>query len=216
MAGRLDQGSVDDFVGLAHDEPSAAATWLRWRPELAYLTSSWGENALQAASHLGHKQLLSALLEHGAAVDVYAACSMGDTATVRALLPAHSAQACGIHGLPILHFGVVSRDVQMLEFLLGAGVAANQPGASLSPLHSAVAIGSKTMIRLLLAAGADTRFRDALGATALDWAQELDAFDAEVLDLLDWNTRSAAAGELRYSSGWLGGHKGGRNRRYLS
>jgi ankyrin repeat protein len=216
MAGRLDQGLVDDFVGLAHDEPSAAATWLRRRPELAPLTSSWGENALHAASHLGHRQLLSALLDHGAVVDLYTACSMGDTAKVRALLPAHSAPACGIHGLPLLHFGVVSRDVQMLEFLLGAGVAANQPGASLSPLHSAVAIGSKAMIRLLLAAGADTRFRDALGATALDWAQDLDAFDEEVLDLLDWNTSSVAVEEPRYSSGWLGGHKGGRHRRYLS
>lgn len=216
MAGTSDQPAVDDFVGLAHDEPLTAITWLRRDPHLATQTSSWGESALQAASHLGHQDLLSVLVENGAPVDLYVACANRDGATVRALLSSHRPGTCGVHRLPLLHFGVVSRDVQLLEFLLGAGVAPNQRDASLSPLHSAVAIGSTEMIRLLLAAGADTTFRDALGATPLDWALELGVHDAELLDLLDWASTSALVEAAGNPYGRLGGHNGSGNRRYLS
>ena len=69
---------------------------------------------------------------------------------------------------------VVSRDRSILDMLLDAGVALNPRGASLSPLHSAVAVGSVPMIRALIEAGVDRTVTDAFGATALDWAYDVE------------------------------------------
>lgn len=163
---------VDAFVGAAHDEPSAALAMLAADRDLAAAASSWGETALQAASHLGHRQLLERLVQAGVEIDLFAACAMGDGEAVQALLPGAALGACGVHALPLLHFGVMSRDVAIVEMLLRAGVKLNPEGASLSPLHSAVGIGSVPMIRMLVGAGVDCDVKDAYGATALDWAYD--------------------------------------------
>jgi ankyrin repeat protein len=86
----------------------------------------------------------------------------------------HHPDACGVHGLPLLHFAIMSRATAMLETLLSAGVEVNPMCAALPPLHSAVASGRSEFVRLLLHAGAEPAARDAYGATALDWALELD------------------------------------------
>jgi hypothetical protein len=168
------QQSVDEFVDAAHEQPTAAISLLRQNPAIAEATSSWGESGLQAASHLGHQELLSRMIESAVSLDIYAACAIGDAPAVRSMLASSASDAHGIHDLPLLHFGVMSRDIAMLELLLDASVALNPPGASLSPLHSAVAIGSSAMVRLLLSAGASLACPDAFGATALDWALALD------------------------------------------
>lgn len=163
---------VDIFVSAAHDQPAVASAMLATDQSLATATSSWGETALQAASHLGHRGLIEALLESGADVDLFAACALGDRELAQELLSEAAPDACGVHALPILHFGVMSRDLAMVEMLLSAGVALHPEGASLSPLHSAVAIGSVPMIRTLVGAGVDCTMTDAFGATALDWAHD--------------------------------------------
>jgi ankyrin repeat protein len=95
-----------------------------------------------------------------------------------------SADICGVHSLPLLHFAVMSRNPMMVEALLAAGISPNPAGASLSALHSAVAIGSAEMVRILVSAGADTTFQDAFGSNALDWAGDLGDLDSNVIDLL--------------------------------
>jgi hypothetical protein len=93
---------------------------------------------------------------------------------VRELLAHFDPDDLGVHCLPLSHFGVMSGDPGMLQALVDAGLGLNPPGASLSPLHSAVAIGSIPMIRILIVAGVDCEVRDAFGATALDWAYEVE------------------------------------------
>jgi ankyrin repeat protein len=167
--------SLDDaFVGLVHDDPGAALIRLEGSRSLALAAASWGETALEAASHLGNRRLLAAFIEAGAVPDIFAACAMGDMRGVEGLLPFTRRDALGVHRLPLLHFAVVSRDPAMLDMLLDAGVALNPRGASLSPLHSAVAVGSVPMIRALVEAGVDRSVTDAFGATALDWAYDVE------------------------------------------
>ena len=184
---------VDAFVNAAHDDPSAAVAMLAADPTFATAVSSWGETGLQAASHLGHRELIERLAESGAQIDVFAACAIGDQEAVQALLPDTARDACGVHRLPILHFGVMSRDLAMLKTLLREGVALNPRGASLSPLHSAVAIGSVLMIRLLVAAGVDCSLPDAFGATALDWANDIEDRGSVVAVILSGYLRRATA-----------------------
>ena len=180
----VDQPAVDTFVAAAHEAPEVAVRWLRRNPSLAARSSSWGESALQAASHLGHTDLLQALVDGGVELDLFALCALADIQAVAAMLPSGVVgDARGVHGLPILHFAVVSGQVAMVRSLIAAGAAVNPPGASLSPLHSAVAVGSTELVHVLLEAGADAEVRDAFGATPPDWARELDGDHSEVVRL---------------------------------
>ncbi len=165
---------TNDFVDAAHHEPAVAIELLSKNPSLAEATSTWGETALQAASHLGHHHLLLRLLELGVMPDLFAACALGDRRLAFAMLRGVRYRGRGAHGLPTLHFGIMSRDVRMVEMLIEAGVPVNPPGASLPPLHSAVAIRSAQIVRVLLTAGADIDALDVFGATAADWADEFD------------------------------------------
>ena len=169
---RLPDG-IDGFVTAAHTAPLDAERELLGDRKLVQRTSTWGETGLQAASHCGHRRLVRRLVQAGASLDVYAACVLGDLAVIRRTLRQVPPDACGVHGLPLAHFAVMSREVGVLEFVLSAGVEVNPAGASLSPLHTAVAVGSEAMAQLLIAAGADPEFRDGFGRTAEDWAVRL-------------------------------------------
>lgn len=162
-------------------------------PKLAICHSSWGETALQAASHLGHRSLLSSLINVGVSVDLFAACAIGDIDTALELIRLTGPDVCGVHGLPILHFGVVGGKPYVLGILLAAGVPVNPKTASLSPLHSAVACGSLAMIHRLLLAGADPTAPDAFGATVLDWALDLEREGSEIVSVLTSNQKSTRA-----------------------
>ena len=175
---------VDEFVNAAHEEPAAAITMLGRNHELGASRSSWGETALEAASHLGHHHLIRRLFEIGVPTDLFSACAIGDRLAVAARLAELPASGCGVHRLPMLHFGIVSRDLGMLALLVDEGVAVNPRGASVPPLHSAVAIGSGPMVEALLGAGADLQATDAFGATALDWATELNTLDPALIGQL--------------------------------
>ena len=186
------QRAADDFVGAAHEDPEAALRQLKRRPQLALAVSSWGETPLQAASHLGHRRLLAGLVDAGAPFDVFAACAMADRRLIRKLMAFAPPYALGVHGLPLLHFAVMSREPEIVDILLAANVAVNPNGASLSPLHSAVAIGSVPMIRALILAGVDRSAPDAYGATALDWAYEIEDRGSVIAVLLAGYLRRAA------------------------
>jgi len=181
---RITQQSVDLFVHLAHASPMAAIAQLDTHPSLSRATSSWGETALQAASHLGHRKLIARLVDCGLTLDLFAATALGDVAAVNAIMAAGPKDLCGVHDLPLLHFAVMSRDLEIVEALIAAGVPLCPPAASLSPIHSAAGIGSKSMVHALVSAGADVSFTDAFGQTALDWAYELRVTDPEMLELL--------------------------------
>jgi ankyrin repeat protein len=184
--------TADDYVSLVHENPAAALTELRKNRSLVGSAASWGETAMQAASHLGHRRLLAAIIDAGVVPDIFAACAMGDMAAVEALLPYTRPDVLGVHRLPLLHFAVMSRDPSMLDMLLDARVTLNPRGASLSPLHSAVGVGSVPMIRALVEAGVDRTVTDAFGATALDWAYDVEDKGSILAVLLAGYLRRAA------------------------
>ena len=166
--------AVDALVAASHAQPALAETILADNQKLSQCQSSWGETAIQAASHLGHKALVWRIIEAGADLDLFSACAVGDQAAVMSRYNPKRPDICGVHGLPLLHFAIMGGAAGIVEALLAAGVEVNLNRAALPPLHSAVASGRHDLVRLLLDAGADATACDAYGATALDWARELD------------------------------------------
>jgi hypothetical protein len=190
---QLPQDLVDGFVAAAHELPALAIEMLRRHPRLSRVTSSWGETPIEAASHLGHRALMVELLRCGVAFDAFVAAALGDIAAVHALVNVENQDACGVHGLPLLHFGIVSRESSVFQLMVDKGVSVNPPGASLPPLHSAVATGQVSAIRTLIFFGADLQATDAFGATASDWALDLHGPRSEELALLRrWEERLEA------------------------
>jgi hypothetical protein len=175
---------VDAVVAAAHDRPLAAIGLIGRCASLATEPSSWGETALEAACHLGHRQLLAHLRQVGVRFDIFSACAAGDRRLISSVWRPACANAVGVHYLPLLHFAAVSRDVGVVELLLELGANPDPPAASLSPLHSAVAVASAPMISCLMMAGARTSAVDAFGSTPLDWAREMWGPGSNLLPLL--------------------------------
>lgn len=175
---------VDRFVSASHERPGAAIQMLKRNGALAGAPSSWGETALQAASHLGHRALLRALVTAGVGLDVFAASAMADRTAVIALLTPENRGALGVHGLPLLHFGIVSRNPTVLALLIGKGVPVNPTNASLPPLHSAVVVGEAYAVEMLCLAGADLDATDAFGATAAEWALDIHGSRSDAFGVL--------------------------------
>jgi hypothetical protein len=186
-----DLSAVDLLVAASHVRPALAEQMLSRNQALSKCQSSWGETGIEAASHLGHKALVWRFIEAGAELDLFAACAVGDREAAMSRYNTSRSHACGVHGLPLLHFAIMSRSTAMLETLLGAGVEVNPKRASLPPLHSAVASGRSEFVRLLLDVGADPAARDAYGTTALDWAFELDGDGSTSVRLLLMHQHSA-------------------------
>jgi Ankyrin repeats (many copies) len=195
---RFDQAAVDEVVRAAHDDPDLAADLIGRDAALALEPSSWGESALQAASHLGHGRLLLHLGSIGVDLGLFGACALGDRLLIRTKWRVESATALGIHDLPLLHFAVISRDVRVVETVVDLGASPNPQGVSLSPLHTAVAIGSLRIVHFLLNIGASTSAVDAFGATPLDWSTELFGHDSRLLRMLtpDGSARTTSTGGL--------------------
>lgn len=187
------QDLVDGFVSAAHFLPAVAIQMLRQDPRLARVVSSWGETPMEAASHLGHRDLIRELLRRGVGLDIFVAAALGDKTAVHALVTFENFEACGVHGLPLLHFGIVSRNVPAFQLMVDKGVSVNPVRANLPPLHSAVATGQPSAIKTLIFFGADLRATDAYGATASDWALDIHGPRSEELALLrHWEERLEA------------------------
>jgi len=151
------------------------------QPTLVHSRSSWGEAAIEAASHVGNQGLAWRCIEAGASIDLFTACALGDVRLMMARFEDSRRDARGVHGLPLLHFAVVSGSAQLLAVLLDAGAEVNPRNAPITPLHSAVAAHGDESVRRLLEAGAHVCAVDSLGATALDWAIDLDGPGSETV-----------------------------------
>src|SRR6185503_7910334 len=148
-----------------------------------------GIPALVVAAQKGHAQVVRALLEHGARSGVQdaliAAASAGDADSARMLLRAGAAvDGKSAYGLtPLMHAaGIVSKP-EMVRFLLasGAAVDATDPDGRTALFIAAmtgtgrlrqpppeVVEAAKSVVRILLAAGADPKAKERHLGTVMD------------------------------------------------
>jgi ankyrin repeat protein len=152
---------VDIFVASALGLPDRVEQILRVDQGAIESYSPDGWTPLHLASHFGHAEVVSLLLEQGASVT---ARSKNDLAN----MPLHAALAGG------------HRPVAELLLAHGADVNATQHGG-FTPLHAAAENGDPEMVRLLLAQGADSAARADDGRSAIDFANEAGHSELQIL-----------------------------------
>ncbi|MEZ4524017.1 MAG: ankyrin repeat domain-containing protein [Thermomicrobiales bacterium] len=169
------QEQIDAFVAACHGDLSAVQSMLADNPEMVNSRSSLDESPLQAAAHVGAREIATYLLSQGADMDICAAASLGDVATVREYLEEDRsrATATGAHDIPVLFHAVAGGNVEVAQTLIEHGadlVTVTSPEST--ALNMAAARDHVAMARWLLDHGAPTDVADYQGKTPLDRAVE--------------------------------------------
>jgi hypothetical protein len=167
---------IREFVIAGHGNLEKVKQMLSEKPGLLQLSHSWGpgdtETALQAAAHVGSRDVATYLLAKGVPLDICTAAMLGLKAEVEGLLreDADLIQAAGAHGIPLLTHAALSGNIELAQLLLERGA---REGMS-SALLNAVSMGHVAMTRWLLEMGEpDVKLKNFQGKTALEIADEL-------------------------------------------
>jgi hypothetical protein len=106
---QLNRLLVQDFVIYAHSDLGMVQKLLGTEPALLNATIDWGngdwESGLGGASHMGRRDIVEFLLDHGARIDLFCAAMLGRLDAVKSFLALEPKliDAKGPHGLS-LHF----------------------------------------------------------------------------------------------------------------
>ena len=165
------QDQVKEFVLAAHADFDKVKALLTADPHLLnqrYV--DFNETALEAASHMGNRQIAEYLLDAGAPLTICAAAMLGRMDDVAEIVDKDPGlvNAKGAHGIPLIYHAALSGDTELTELLLALG-----GGAGLeTSLHAAVKFGHSEMTRWLLAHGAAREVKDFQERTPLQVASE--------------------------------------------
>src|SRR5690349_4158644 len=170
----LTQEVIDEFVGVSHGDAARVRELLVQYPELVNARASWGETPIEAAAQVANKEIMKLLLDAGAPLEICTAAALGDRERVLSLLEAdpNLKNATGAHGIPIMHYPVVTGNKELAELLLGYGADVNAGGGSNTALHGAAYFNQAETARWLLEHGADVNPLDYEGKTPLARAVE--------------------------------------------
>jgi hypothetical protein len=100
---------VKEFVGVCHGKFDRAKEMLENDHLLLHVSYDWGggdyESGIEAAGHVGNKEIATYLLGKGARYNVYLACMLGHLETVKNVLTFNPGllNSKGAHGFTMLH-----------------------------------------------------------------------------------------------------------------
>ncbi len=103
---------VKEFVTVAHGNFTRVKEMLENDHLLLHVSNDWGggdyESAIEAAGHVGNKEIASYLLGKGARYNIYLACMLGNIEMVRNVLTANPQllNSKGPHGFTMLHHAI--------------------------------------------------------------------------------------------------------------
>jgi hypothetical protein len=105
----LDGNLVKDFVGASHNNLAKVKELLEAEPHLLHASTDWGwgdfESGIEAAGHVGNKEIAAFLLSNGARYNVYLASMLGHLDIVKNVLTFNPGllNSLGPHGFTMLH-----------------------------------------------------------------------------------------------------------------
>lgn len=161
---------VREFVIAAHgDFPNVKRLLASFPALLQARDLEWDESGLDAAGHMGHREIAGYLLELGAEKTLFSAAMLGDRMYVKSRLEAEPAlaNANGVHGISLLFHAALSGDVELVEELRRGGNIQSLDDS----LHAAVSHGHREMAAWLIAHGADLDVKDFAGRTPWEVAE---------------------------------------------
>ena len=100
---------VKDYVTKAHFDLPGLTALLQQQPALLNASWDWGggdfESAMEAAGHMGRKDIAAFLLSNGARMNIFCAAMLGKLDIVKSILDAYPGlkSSKGPHGLQLLH-----------------------------------------------------------------------------------------------------------------
>jgi len=134
-----------------------------------------GESPLMSALYRGHHDVVAALVEAGAEIDVFAAAALGRVEDLRREINDDTVNAFAYDGWTPLHlaafFGHLEAARVLLEANAGVG-SVSRNSLTNTPLHAAAAGKHVDVALLLLEHGADPLTADAGGYTSLEIARQ--------------------------------------------
>lgn len=105
----IDLALVREFVGVAHGKIDRVKEMLESNHLLLHVSYDWGggdyESAIEAAGHVGNREIADYLLSKGARYNIYLACMLGHLDIVRQVLVTNPSliNSKGPHGFTMLH-----------------------------------------------------------------------------------------------------------------
>ena len=149
-------------------DKAGVETLLTAEPWLLDFTAPNGSSAMLLAAYYQHPELAEVFRRHGAKLDMFEGCALGDLETVEKLVEGDRglANAFAPDGFYPLGLAAFFGHKAIVEFLLkhGADVRlAARNAQKVTALHGAVARRDMEIVRLLLEAGADANARQERG-----------------------------------------------------
>ena len=134
-----------------------------------------GESPLMAALYRGHHDIVDAVIEAGAEIDVFGAAATGRMGDLRRSATGDTVNSYAYDGWTPLHLAAFFGHEEAARFLLDAGAdvhAVSHNGLTNTPLHAASAGKHEEVAMLLLENGAKSDVVDAGGYTPLQIATQ--------------------------------------------
>lgn len=125
----LDKELVKEFVGKSHSDLNRVKELFTQQPGLLNCSYDWGggdfESGLEAAGHVGNKEIAQFLLDNGARMNLFCAAMLGKIEIVKSILTAfpNLKTSKGPHGLQLLHHAKKGGDgaKEVLQYLESIG-----------------------------------------------------------------------------------------------
>jgi uncharacterized protein len=134
-----------------------------------------GESPLMAALYRGHHDIVDAVIDAGAEIDVFAAAATGRMEDLRRRLSDATVNSYAYDGWTPLHLAAFFGHLDAARLLLDSGADVNsvsQNSLTNTPLHAATAGRHSDLALLLLSSGAVIDVVDAGGYTPLQIATQ--------------------------------------------
>jgi hypothetical protein len=127
----VDKDLVRQFVTAGHNDFEKVKQLLQLQPGLLNASWDWGggdfETALEAAGHMGRKDIAEYLLENGARMNIFCAAMLGRLDIVKTTLVAfpNLKTSKGPHGLQLLHHASKGGEgaMSVLSYLTSIGAS---------------------------------------------------------------------------------------------
>lgn len=181
---QLSQEMINDFVVAAHSDLDKVKTQLAEHPALLNENAVWIETPVQAAAHVGNREIAEFLLDQGAPLDICTAAMLGLRDEVNSFLTEtpELVNAVGAHNIPLMFFAALNGSTDLAQQLYDAGTPINAESDSQSALHGAVLGRHVDMTRWLMDHDANPYAVDFEGKTAFERAEERGL--TEIADIL--------------------------------
>lgn len=120
---------VKEFVGVCHGKFDRVKEMLENDAQLLHVSFDWGggdfESGIEAAGHVGNREIADYLLGKGARYNIYLACMLGHLDTVKNVLTFNPGllNSKGPHGFTMLHHANKGGDPSkaVVEYLVSLG-----------------------------------------------------------------------------------------------